>query len=117
VKIDAGRALWKVTGHSNAAISALEGVLRQNQDAGLRLWAARYLLDMGQADPLLTITFINSLTNGDIGMRMSACSCLGQIGRPAAAAIPSLRQALQDRDPEVRRRAKSALTSIDPEHP
>jgi HEAT repeat protein len=82
-----------------------------------RHWAAVYLLEMGQTNPLLMSTFINSLTNSQPGLRMSACSCLGQIGPRAADAIPALRNALQDPDPEVRRRAKLALQRIEPEHP
>jgi HEAT repeat protein len=117
VKVDAGRALWKITGQTNdTAESELKRVLSQSQDASERHWAAVHLLEMGQANQLLTKIFINSLTNSQPGLKMSACSCLGQIGPPAAAAVPALRIALQDPDPEVRRRAKLALSRIEPGH-
>jgi HEAT repeat protein len=117
VRMEAAVALWKITGQTNTAVPILQSILVRQADARHRHWAACYLWEMRQADPLLIPTFIDSLTNRQAGIRMSACSCLGQIGPPATAAIPALRQALQDVDSEVRRRAKSALTRIDPQHP
>jgi HEAT repeat protein len=116
VRMGAAWALWNITGQTNTAVPILEGILGESQDAHGRHWAACYLLEMGQSDPLLIPTFISSLTNRQTGVRMSACACLGQIGHPASAAVPALLTALQDADGEVRRRAKIALTTIDPEH-
>jgi len=116
VRMRAALALWKITGQTNTAIPVLETTLNLTQDAVRRHWAACYLLEMGKSDPLLTVIFMNSLTNGQPGVRMSACSCLGRIGPSAAAAIPSLRNALHDPQAEVRRRAEMALRAIDPKH-
>jgi HEAT repeat protein len=121
VRTDAAWALWKITGQTNAAVPVLEEVLRaldQNHVVQSPHWVACDLLEMGKSGSSLVPVFINSLTNSHVstGARMSACSCLGQIGPPAAAAIPALRLALLDPDPEVRQRAESALTRIDPEH-
>jgi HEAT repeat protein len=119
VRTYAASTLWKITGQTNKAVPVLEGVLDdlgRKHDATNSHWVACYLLEMGESDSSLVPIFINSLTNIHLrtGERMSACSCLGRIGPPAAAAIPALREALQDPDAEVRRRANAALSRIDP---
>jgi HEAT repeat protein len=116
VRQEAAWALWKITRQTNAAVPVLESVLSQNQDAGRRHLAAYHLLVMGDSAPFLVTTLINSLTNSQAGDRATVCSFLGQMGPPAAAAIPALRKALQDPEAEVRRRAEVALTKIDPAH-
>jgi HEAT repeat protein len=116
VRQDAAWALWKITGQTNTAVTALECALSQNQDAGRRQVAAYHLLVMGDSAPSLVTSLINALTDSHPGDRATTCTFLGDIGPPAAAAIPALRKALQDREAEVRRRAEVALSRIDPEH-
>ncbi len=94
----------------------LESTLTQNQDETSRDRVAYHLLLMGDSAPLLVNTLISSLTNTEAGVRANVCSLLRDIGPPAAAAIPALRETLQDSVPEVRRRAEVALSRIDPEH-
>jgi HEAT repeat protein len=106
--------LWKITSQTNSAVPVLEGVLSQHQDAGHRHLAAYHLLVMGDSAPFFVTTLINSLANSQAGDRATVCTFLGQIGPPAAAAIPALRKALQDPGAEVRRRAEVALAKIDP---
>ena len=116
VRMAAAKALWKTTGQTNVAVPVLEGILSQDKDAHCLEWVTGFLLGMGKPDALLISILTNSLTGGRIEERMSACTCLRHIGPPAAAAIPALRHAMQDPNPEVRQRAKWALTGIDPEH-
>ncbi len=116
VRQDAAWALWQITKQTNAAVPVLEDALSRNRDAGQRHLAAYHLLVMGDSGPTFVTALVDSLTNSQAGDRAAVCSFLGQIGRPAAAAIPALRKALQDPEPEVRRRAEVALSSIDPEH-
>jgi hypothetical protein len=118
VRTIAAWTLWSITGQTNVAVSVLEdalGATIKANDARNSHWSACYLLEMGVREPLLTTTFINTLTNGHCGPgeRMSACSCLGKIGPPATTALPALRLAMQDREAEVRRRAKLAIEQID----
>jgi HEAT repeat protein len=117
VRMSAAFAMWKINGETNNSVPMVDRVLHLGQDAGHRHWAARYLLEMGQVGPLLTTTFIQSLANSDTGVRQVACVCLGQIGPPAAAAIPALRKALLDPDLGVRQGAKTALRKIEPQKP
>jgi hypothetical protein len=116
VRQEAAWALWNITGKTNIAITVTESVLSQRQDANSRHKMAYHLLMMGDSAPFFVTTLINSLTNSSAGDRAIICSFLGQIGPPAAAAIPGLRKALQDPEPEVRRRAEVALSRIEPEH-
>jgi HEAT repeat protein len=116
VRQDAAWVLWRITGQTNTSVPVLEGALSQNEDASRRHSAAYHLLVMGDSDAFLVTTLINSLTNGPPGDRATVCTFLGQIGLPAAAAIPALRKALHDPDAEVRRRAEVALSRIDPKH-
>jgi HEAT repeat protein len=116
VRMDAAQALWKITGQTNIAVPVLEGILSQENDAHCLEWVTGFLLEMGKADPSLICILTNSLTGGRIEERMTACACLRHIGPPAAAAaIPALRKAMQDPNPELRQRAKWALTGIVPE--
>jgi HEAT repeat protein len=114
VRQDAAWTLWKITNRTNTSVPVLEDAMSQNQDANRRHSAAYHLLIMGDSDPLLVTTLINSLTNSQAGDRATVCTFLGEIGPPAAAAIPALRKALQDPEAEVRRRAEVALGAIEP---
>jgi hypothetical protein len=113
---DAAWTLWKITGQTNTSVPVLEGAVSQNPDAARRHLAAYHLLVMGDSAPNFITTLINSLTNSEAGDRATVCAFLGQIGPPAAAAVPALRKALHDPGAEVRRRAEVALSTIDPKH-
>ena len=114
VRQDAAWVLWKITGQTNTAVPVLEGIL--DAAAGRNDVAAYHLLIMGDSAPFFVTTLINALTNSQAGDRAIVCSLLRDIGPPAAAAIPALRQALQDPEPEVRRNAEVALSRIEPQH-
>jgi HEAT repeat protein len=116
VRQHAAWTLWKITGQTNAAVPVLESILSQSQDANRRHLAAYHLLIMGDSDPFFVTTLINSLAHGQAVDRAIVCSFLGEIGPPAAAAIPVLRKALHDPDEIVRRRAEVALSTIEPQH-
>jgi hypothetical protein len=117
VRQEAAWAFWKITHQTNTVVPVLESVLSQYQEAGHRHLAAYHLLVMGDSAPFFVTTLANSLTNSQAGDRATVCSFLGQMGPRAAAAIPVLRNALHDPEPEVRRRAEAALSRIDPNHP
>jgi HEAT repeat protein len=114
VRADAAWVSWKITGQTNTAVPVLESVL--GEAAGRNPAVAYHLLIMGDSTPFFVTTLINTLTNSQGGDRAITCSLLRDIGPPAVAAIPALRQALQDPEPEVRRRAEVALSRIDPAH-
>jgi HEAT repeat protein len=115
VRQDAAWTLWKITGRTNTAVPVLEDALSRNQDAGRRHLAAYHLLIMGDSNPFLVTTLVDSLTNSQAADRATVCLFLGEIGPPAAAAVPALRKALHDPEAEVRRRAEVALSLIDPQ--
>jgi HEAT repeat protein len=114
VRQEAAWALWQITKQTNVAVPALEDALSRNPDASQRRLAAYHLLVMGDSGPAFVTALIGSLTNSQPGDRATVCTFLGQIGPPAAAAIPALRKALHDPEPEVRRRAEVALSKIEP---
>jgi HEAT repeat protein len=114
VRLHAAWALWKITGQTNTAIPMLESAV--SQDPGRDHRTVYQLVLMGDTAPFFVTTLVNSLANSNAGDRAIVCTLLGEIGPPAAAAIPALRRALQDPEAEVRRRAEVALGRIDPEH-
>jgi hypothetical protein len=116
VRQDAAWALWKITKQTNTVVPVLEGAVSQDPIAVHRTLAAYHLLVMGDSSPAFVNTLITSLANSQPGDRATVCTFLSQIGPSAAAAIPALRKALQDPEPEVRRRAEVALSKIDPAH-
>jgi HEAT repeat protein len=113
IRQDAAWTLWKITQQTNAAVPMLESDLRL--PAAIDQSAAYHLLLMGDSSPFLVDTLIDALTNRKAGDRAIICSFLRDLGPPAAAAIPALRKAMHDPEPEVRRRAEVALTRIDPQ--
>ena len=113
VREDAAWTLWKIIGQTNVAVPVLESVLSQQADEGRRHTTAYHHIIMGDSTPFFVNTLISSLTNRQAGDRATVCTLLGQIGRPAAAAAPSLRKALNDPEAEVRRRAEVALSAIE----
>jgi HEAT repeat protein len=116
VRQDAAWALWNITGQTNTAVPVIESALSRSLSASRRHQMAYHLLMMGDSAPFFVATLVNSLTNNEAGDRVTVCSFLREIGPPASSAIPALRKALQDPEPEVRRRAEVALSRIDPEH-
>jgi hypothetical protein len=114
VRQDAAWALWNITGQTNTAVPVIESALSRSLSARRRYQMAYHLLLMGDSAPFFVTTLVNSLTNSEAGDRATVCSFLREIGPPASAAIPALRKALQDPEPEVRRRAEVALSRIEP---
>jgi HEAT repeats len=116
VRQHAAWTLWRMTGQTNTAVPVLESILSQNQDANRSHLIAYHLLIMGDSDPFFVHTLIDALADGQTVDRAIICSFLGQIGPPAAAAIPALQKALHDPEAEVRRSAEVALSTIDAKH-
>ncbi len=65
----------------------------------------------------LVAAFVEDLSDADPRVRHRAAGSLGDIGPPAAAAVPALTDALQDTDAAVRDAAKVALRLIGPGEP
>jgi HEAT repeat protein len=55
---------------------------------------------------------ITSLKDADAGVRAAAVLGLSNIGPPAAAALPTVRELLADKDPVVRKYAQAAVDRI-----
>jgi hypothetical protein len=116
VRQHAAWALWRITGKTNDALPVLESVLSETEDANRSHLVAYHLLTMGDSNPFFVHTLIGALANGRAVDRAIICSFLGEIGPPAAAAIPALQKALHDPAAEVRRSAEVALSTIEPKH-
>ncbi len=113
IRHDAAWVLWRMTSHTNTSLPVLEQVLFAARDSAQAHVVAHDLLMMNDTNAAFVSCLIHSLTNGDAADRAIVCSYLGQIGPAASAAIPALREALQDKAPEVRRRADVALSAIE----
>ena len=115
VRIAAAWAMWQVTHETNVPVPVLHAALSQS-NTRQRHWAACYLQNIEGKNPELLSVFLQSLTNSEVGVRMSAYALLQGYGTNAKAAVPALLTALQDRSaPDLRQRAKTALRAIDPE--
>jgi hypothetical protein len=82
----------------DAASDNLTVLADDDPSPAVRLAASFALCRAGQSDQRLGM-LIDSLQHPDRGMACSAAELIGQIGAPAAAAIPSLRQAYQANTP------------------
>jgi HEAT repeat protein len=115
VKNRAVETMWRIIlVQTNASVPVLKSMLHQSNDEYSRRWAAVYLGDIGQKDPLVIATLIELLTNTDWEIRASACPALSEFVPAAVAAVPALRDALNDPNAFVRLGAKLALQKIEP---
>jgi HEAT repeat protein len=115
VRLEAARALWKVTGRADIAVQTLIQLSNVSQtlpDSEI----SRFLIhlvyremgpDAGPAVPAL----IDDLS-GSRGGRDMAAETLAAIGPPASAALPILRISLKDRDVAVQFFSARALLAI-----
>src|SRR5262249_930457 len=90
-------------------VLSLAGALRA-EDSQVRFSVVHALSNLGPGAALAAPDLVRILTEADeSGLRNQAAMCLGRIG-PAArdAALPALKKALQDTDPNVRTSAQWA---------
>ncbi|MCY3738886.1 MAG: HEAT repeat domain-containing protein [Gemmatimonadaceae bacterium] len=91
-----------------AAVGALLEGLRSGA-GGVRRNAAYGLTAVGAA---AVPGLVECLAHGDAGLRAAAVDALGDLGRQAAEAAPSVSASLEDEDLEVRRQAAHALGTM-----
>lgn len=97
------------------AASALARVLatRGPGDYGPRVEALAALKSLGRAAAPATPAVIEALSDRDAWIASTAAETLGHIRPPESKAVePSLRKALEDARPDVRRAAKAALEAL-----
>ena len=87
----------------------------QDEDSQVRFSVVHALSNLGPGAVLAAPDLVRILTEAnDPGLRAQAAMCLGNIG-PAArdTALPALKKALQDKDPNARTSARSAVQSVE----
>jgi WD40 repeat protein/HEAT repeat protein len=108
----AADALGTIGPAAERAISDLDKVLVEDDKTAVRR-AAAYALGHIGAKALPTL--VARLAHTDDTVRMLAAVGLGEMGPPAAEAIPELRKLLSDNRRTVSGAAKTALAKIDPD--
>jgi beta-lactamase regulating signal transducer with metallopeptidase domain/HEAT repeat protein len=107
----AAAAIGNIGPNARAAVPALFESLRSGNGP-----AGKALVAIAPDHPDLVPTLIEVLKNGDDQdpgqVRINAAMALGSLGRKAAAAIPILRGALQDKEIQIRLYAGQALRRI-----
>ncbi len=104
----AAEALGQIGPGAKAAVPALEEALK---DEHARFYAAEALAKLGLPDKALPV-LIALLEHESPSFRKAAAKTLGEIGPPAKAAVPALREALKDKTHYVRKAAAAALKKI-----
>ncbi len=107
----AAEALGRIGPAAKAAVPALEEALKDKKDKNVRFYAAEALARLGLPDRGLPV-LIALLKGKSWILRKYAAMALGEIGAPAKAAIPALREALKDKEADVRNAAAEALKRI-----
>ena len=106
---DAAEALGKMGAPAKPAIGPLIAALGDSDEV-VRDAAATALSAFGK-DAVGPLT--NSLKHKEAAVRRGAADALGGIGPTARAAIPALRDALPDKDEDVRKAVADALKRIE----
>ena len=78
-------------------------------DVGLRTMAAYGLV---AANDAATAPLVDALCDGDATLKVRVLDVLGDIGAPAAKALPQIVDAMRDDDPNVRRYAVEAVGTV-----
>ncbi|MBL7133421.1 MAG: DUF1287 domain-containing protein [Phycisphaerae bacterium] len=110
VRYYAAGALGRIGPAAKAAVPALEEALK-DKDGNVRYAAAAALARLGLPDRGLPV-LIALLKGKSSILGKYAAMALGEIGAPAKAAIPALKEALEDREADVRYAATDALKKI-----
>jgi len=110
IRIRSLRALADV-GALTAAEAAQVVALLGDPDRKARRWAALVAVFMGAR----AVPALESSLDGDAEHRWRAAWALGQIGPPAAAALPRLRELIDDTNERVSTESRAAILAIEPE--
>ncbi len=106
-----GARLLGDCGPAALSTSPALGKLLQDPDGDVRVAAAEALLKISSdADALRVL--VDALRSPELLVRRRAAEALGGRGVQAQGALPALRAAVQDPEPEVRRAVREALASI-----
>ena len=113
VREDAAIALGKIGPPAKAAAPALEKALAKGPLAARAPGARSLWLITGRPDPAVGV-LVEEL--GDFNWGYDAAQALGEIGPPAASAVPALRKLIESDQvqEDVRRAAADAIKRIDP---
>lgn len=89
--------------------------LLKDPDGDVRVAAAEALLKISPEAPgeAALAALVDALQNSDLLVRLRAAEALGGRGAQAKSALPALRIAIQDAEPEVRRAAQESVRRID----
>ena len=83
-------------------------------DAGVRAVAATYLGIVHEGGAEVVTVLIVGLKDADAAVRLASATALGSFSGDASLALPALRKASGDPDPEVAREAGVALVKLQP---
>ena len=98
---------------ASSALPALIDRLASDHDLGVHNSAARALPRIAPADPRTIAALARAPKHDESeSVRWHAAGALGEIGPPAAPAIPTLTDSLKDHHDQVRGEAEAALKKI-----
>jgi hypothetical protein len=123
VKVSAAKALWKISGETNPAAATLKEVMKAAPSDHSAYWAAVYLSEIDSRDTNGIPILIRMLQSPGVELHVSAAAVLGRYGPAASAAVPALKQAIENGPPQLKTVALQSLKKIDPasaagyEHP
>jgi hypothetical protein len=112
LRLAAATALERYGPPAKTAMGALIESVKSTEPT-LRLASIRAIAAIGGPEALQAIPVLaSSLTDSEPRVRQLAATVLGKFGNAAKGAEPSLRLALEDKDPEVQKAAGEALLKI-----
>jgi HEAT repeat protein len=109
----AADALGRITAESDDAASALDHLFEAGSQEE-RFAAAKSLARMQRHRPAVVVSLARTLKDSVAGARRTACYGLGQLGPVAVGAATDLNAALADDDESVRNAAITALARLGP---
>jgi len=115
VRIDLAWALWEVGQETNACREALISALKAGPTTPEDQMAILHLLEIDPHDNSVVPVLMERMELQSESGQAWTCGILQQIGPPAKAAVPLLKDRAQNGGPNLRKAAVAALKSIDPE--
>lgn len=109
-KIQAAKEIAKLRIVTPQATDALKLALK-DEDGKVRIQAAKSLFLLGKPRTAVD-ALIEALKHEDEGVRAEAAACLGEMGQAAVAAIPALKNCLEDKAARVRTQAGHSLKKL-----
>jgi HEAT repeat protein len=113
VRESAARGLGGIGPKAAQALPRLKRAARTDSAERVRLASAEALWRIERSPDAVTALEALLRDSGDSSMRREACEALGRLGPAAAAALPSLKAALEDEEPVVRAAAGEAVPLVE----